>query len=58
MSYYKLTETHFLQSGLNEEVLYRSKFQAIKIFDWLYSDTNYYLDRKYKKYLDVKRRLK
>jgi len=36
---------------------YRGRFQAIRIFDWLYSDTNYYLSRKYKKYLEVKRRL-
>ncbi len=36
---------------------YRGRFQAIKIFDWLYSNPSYYLDRKYTKYLEIKRRL-
>ncbi|MCR4368485.1 MAG: hypothetical protein NUV67_01105, partial [archaeon] len=36
---------------------YRGRFQAIKIFDWLYLNQKHYLLRKYQKYLDIKRRL-
>jgi len=36
---------------------YRGRFQAMKIFDWLYSNPKYFLDRKYNRYLDIKRRL-
>lgn len=36
---------------------YRGRFQAMRIFDWLYSDANNYLNRKHEKYLEIKRRL-
>ncbi len=36
---------------------YRGKFQAIKIFDWLYSNPKHYLNRKYNQYLEIKRSL-
>lgn len=36
---------------------YRGKFQAMKLFEWLYSNQENYLNRKYQKYLETKRRL-
>jgi hypothetical protein len=36
---------------------YRGKFQAIKIFDWLYEGQQNYLTRKYQRYLEIKGRL-
>ena len=47
---YKRSDNHFA-------LRYRGKFQAIKIMDWLYSNPENYLDRKYNKYLEIKRRL-
>ncbi|MBI2598111.1 MAG: hypothetical protein HYW50_02855 [Candidatus Diapherotrites archaeon] len=35
---------------------YRGKNQAMKIFDWLYLNKKHSLKRKYKKYLEIKRR--
>ena len=36
---------------------YRGKYQAMRIFDWLYLNKKQFLTRKYKKYLEIKRGL-
>lgn len=37
---------------------YRGRYQAQKIFDWLYGESKFHLDRKYNKYLEIKSILK
>lgn len=36
---------------------YRGRYQALKIFDWLYCSSQFHLDRKFKKYLEIKSKL-
>lgn len=60
INYVKLKKTKltkYRRSKNHFALRYRGRFQTMKIMDWIYSDTNNYLDRKYNKYLDIKRRL-
>ena len=61
IKYLKLGRTKLTNNikGTNHFALrYRGRFQALKIFDWLYADANNYLDRKYERYLELSRRLR
>ena len=51
----KLTKNSLL--GNHYMLRYRGRFQAVRIFDWLYLNQKHYLKRKYRKYIDIKRRL-
>ncbi len=58
IKYLKLNRTILTKNKLlsNHFALrYRGNIQALKIFNWLYSDLGYYLKRKYDTYLTIKR---
>jgi len=47
--------TRNIQKGNNWLLRYRGNKQALNIFNWLYSNNRLHLNRKYKKYLRIKR---
>ncbi|MBI2654866.1 hypothetical protein HYX06_00380 [Candidatus Woesearchaeota archaeon] len=57
IKYLNLNMVKLTQNIKNENhwaLRYRGNRQALRIFDWLYRDSILHLDRKYKKYLDIK----
>ncbi|MFH1257058.1 MAG: hypothetical protein V1494_07265 [Candidatus Diapherotrites archaeon] len=60
MKYLGLPKTKLTKNIKNSNhyaLRYRGRFQAIKIFDWLYSNPMHFLKRKHERYLEIKRRL-
>ncbi|OGJ15857.1 hypothetical protein A3K73_01685 [Candidatus Pacearchaeota archaeon RBG_13_36_9] len=61
MRYLMLNKTKLTRNILDKNhwaLRYRGNKQTIKIFDWLYSDNELCLNRKYNKYLQIKEELK
>lgn len=60
IKYVGVSKTRLTQNVKNRNhfaLRYRGRYQAMKIFDWIYKNTDFYLDRKYNRYLNIKKHL-